>query len=303
MKIYSTLFAVVVSFGAWSCDVCGGVATVGTQGLLPGNGYHFLGLSTSYSGFLSRHDDHFNETTAYTKEYFFAGTLQARWQFSQRFNAMFELPFKQNIQVEEGTQYSQTGLGDIKLWVNHLAVKINQESDERFISFQYGLGVKLPTGNYSRDAWESSNLYPGSGAWDGFLTSRFVFRKKKLGWTQENSFTLKGTNPATYKFGNILLVRASGFYQHKMKQNRNLIPLIGASYSYTGTDQISGIDVDYLFNSGQTVNAEVGLNVITPKWMFMSQFSYPMYQNIGDGDVSSRGTLTLGIYYLMQKKN
>lgn len=302
MKNIVLLFATMTSFGVLSCDVCGGAVAPGTQGLIPGDLYHYFGITQSYNGFRSVHDEHFSGGQFSSREHFLETSITARWQFSKRFNVLSEIPYHLNFQSQQNETKSEQGIGDIRIALNHLAVKIQPESNEHYFGFQYGLGIKLPTGAYARDPWQTSNLYPGSGSFDYFVKTNLIFRKGKVGLLQENSFILKGTNNVNYKFGSSLLTKLAAFYQIKLKKGRVLLPSIGAMYIYTGTDKIDGIDVAYLFNSGHTINAEVGINVRSQNWMLSLKSYYPLYQHIGNGDVKSLGGVQLGIHYLIKKK-
>lgn len=300
MKYLIMLVTTWTCFNVFSCDVCGGITAPGTQGLLSSNAYHYIGLNQSYNRFESHHL--MGTESMYTQEHFLKNNFTARWQFSKGFNGIVQVPINANLQTSEHETISKIGLGDINIALNHIAVKQELKEEEKLFVFQYGFGLKLPTGNYAHDAWETSNLYPGTGSFDYFVNTNLVFRKKNLGLLQENNVIVKGTNKEGYQFGSSVLTRFAGFYKRTNENGRSIIPSIGCSYLFTGTDKISGINVAYMFNSGHSVNAEAGLNLLIPQWMFSMKALLPIYQNIGNGDILSKVGLELGIHYLIEKK-
>ena len=299
MKITLALILVLISFESFSCDVCGGVVSPGTQGLLPTKQFHFIGTRFRY--------DHFTSNTNYSgvsrssTEHFLRASLYGRWQFASKFDLQAEVPFAYNLQEEEDSTRSHTGLGDISVVCNYELINNKNEAKETSHILRSGVGMKLPTGYYSKDAWETNNLFPGTGSFDLVLSTNYVFTKKKLGLLNEFSFLFPTENKAGYKRGESLIARMNGFYKIQLS-NWQFLPALGASYIFSNTDKIYNIPVTQTFNNGQSINSELSLNLISNKWMLNAKYSYPIYQNINDGEVESKGTAQLGIYYLFQKK-
>jgi hypothetical protein len=302
MKITITLLLAMISFHSISCDVCGGIAAPNTLGLLSGNGYHFIGFRQTWGGFKTRHQEDYSSFVRNTREHFTLSSLNGRWQMNRRINFQVALPFAFNLQQENDDIRSEYGIGDISISSNYLVVNNKNEVKDQTLNFTTGVRLKLPTGKYVKNAWETSNLYPGTGAYDFSINTNLVYSQKSIGMLQENSFTLRTENPVGYKFGNNVFSRLNAFYKKTTKNASLLMPFTGVSYLYTGTDKIQGIDVDQLFNSGHVLNSELGLNILTQKWMFQIRGTYPIFQYIVDGDVTSLGSLELNINYLIQKK-
>lgn len=127
MKLYVLLLATWTSFSVFDCYVCGGITAPGTQGLLPGNAYHYIGFSQSYSRFYSTHPGQLNGEDLYTNEHFLRSNLAARRQFSSRLNSIVEIPVSYNLQTSEHETSYKTGLGDIKCSFNQIAIKKNRK--------------------------------------------------------------------------------------------------------------------------------------------------------------------------------
>ncbi len=301
MKFCLSILAVLISFGAVACDVCGGVTPSGGDGLLVGNQFHFIGLRTNYGRFQSFHRNPFSEETTTSWEHFTRANISGRWQFSERFNAQVNIPYAINLQrIDNGNQLRH-GLGDISLLVQWMLISTkNEAGTSHFLAI--GSGVKAPTGNYSRDPWETSNLFPGSGSWDPQFNLSYRFSKNKFNFQVENGFTLKTQNPVGYRFGNAVSSIATAFYSINTKKNGKLLPLMGIGYTYTGSDHINSYLVAESFNSGHLLSTEIGLNYLTKNWILNTKWSQPFVQSIADGDVESKGLLEFGIHYLIQKK-
>lgn len=302
MNLYITLFLALISFDTLSCDVCGGITASGNEGLLLNNEYHFIGVKQSYSAFSSIHRNHSNENVTHTQEHFLRSSLIGKWQFAEKFSSQIEIPFILNIQESESESRSEKGIGDINLLCNYVLVNRKNDDANKSHLFRAGLGVSIPTGNYSKNLWETSNLSPGTGAFNFIGNTNYIFRMNDIGILQENIISLTGTNKFGYKYGTSLLSRNSFFLRKKIKEKTLLTPSVGVNYLYTSTDRINGIKVSELFNSGHSINGELALNYLIKKWMFILRTSYPIYQNIGNGDVKSKGVVEFGIYHIIEKK-
>lgn len=301
MKYLIALAAVLISFGAFSCDVCGGVSAPGTQGLLSSNKFHFIGIKSSYNQFRSIHGAHFIQDQTST-EHFFRSSLVGKWQLADRLNIQLELPYTYNLQENPSGTRSEYGIGDINLVSNYLLV--NQKTAEGMTkhALRIGAGLKMPTGRYANDVWSTSNLHPGTGAIDAIITTNYVYRKTRVGILQENSLILKGKNKYEYRYGSAFFTRSAIFYNRPISETTILLPSAGLNYLYTATDRIQGSEVSQLFNSGHLLNAELSINLLTTQWMFNLKGSFPVFQYLGNGFVSSKGNLELSILYLIQKK-
>ena len=301
MKVYISILVVLISFDVFACDICGGVSTPGSDGLLFGNQYHFIGFRMNYARFQSFHRNTFSQDTIVSREHFIQTSIAGRWQFSKRFNAQLDVPYRINAQYIETEDQFQQGLGDIKFLVNWMF--LNQENDEGTSNFlALGLGAKMPTGNYSAEPWETSNLSPGTGSWDPQFSLNYRLSKKQFNFQLENSFALKTANKYGYRYGNALSSRATAFYSFKTKKNNRFLPLLGIGYLFTDVDRIDDYLVSESFNSGHVFNVEVGANYLLKNWMLNTKWSQPIVQTIANGDVVSKGTLEFGIHYLIQKK-
>lgn len=300
MKIWIVLFATLISFHVISCDVCGGVSIPSTQGLMPGNQFHFFGLRSGLNLFETGLTH--TEDAELSNEYFSKTSIHGRWQFAKRFDGTADLPFQYNMQQSRDEKRSKHGIGDIGLAVGiHAISKENLEKETKhFLRFQ--IGAKLPTGAYAEDPWETDNLFPGTGSVDITLGTYYSFTGKKLGVIQENAFVYKTENRVGYRFGHGWLSRVNLFYRSSFENGLLIMPLAGATLFYSGQDAIYGIPIANSFNSSRILSAELGLTGIYKTWMLNLRGSLPLLQTISNGEARSMGSVELGVSYLIQKK-
>ena len=301
MKIIVSFIAVVLSFHGMSCDVCGASSGMGAQGLLPGNQFHFFSLQTTYRQTRSFQDVLFSDEDRISREHFVRTNISGRWQISERWAFLGVVSYNYNWQQHVDSTRTMHGIGDINLHASYLL--INRSDSTSSHQFRVDGGVKLPTGAYSRVALETSNLFPGSGSIDGIFRVNYQFKRQKWGMIGEGAFGLQGVNSAGYRFGNSVLSSGSIFGIKKIRKSGQLMPFLGISYQWVGTDEINDIPVSPKFNSGHLVSGEAGVQFIQSNWMFHLRFSQPVYQHLSNGNVKTViGNAEIGIRYLIQKK-
>ena len=91
-----------------------------------------------------------------------------------------------------------SGIGDMVVMGKYFVLP----ADEGPVSWQLGLGLKLPTGSYQERADAGiplgMDLQPGSGTWDGILWSRFLHilgSRPSMSLSATASYSLRSTNP------------------------------------------------------------------------------------------------------------
>lgn len=298
MKQTITILIWFVSLSVYSCDICGGISMPSTQGILPGTKFHYVGLRSSWIQF------HTNEDISHlaSKETFFRTELNGRYQFNKRISAQISVPYVINIQFKGSETTSISGIGDIHTYIYwNVIMKENTERRTNF-TLRLGSGLKTPTGSYSRNVWETNNLYPGTGAFDYGFSSYLSWNKGKLGFINENLITIKTANPVGYKFGNAYLSRFMASYNLKVKQQTLFIPFVGITAFMTDRDQIQNIPVGQTFNSGVNVLSESGITLFSNKMMYTLKCGLPLFQELSGGEVKMNGTLEFSINYLINKK-
>lgn len=301
MKYIISIALLMGSFSVFSCDVCGISVSPGMQGLLPNNRYHFFGIRANYNSFQSSRPILLSDDFLTSKEHFFRSTLFGRWQISERFDLNAAIPFVYNEQHINGHINRHQGIGDIRITTNFLAINKTDSTSNHL--FRVGAGAKLPTGNYSRDAWQTSNLYTGTGSYDFVLSSNYTLNKQKWGIIQDNQFWINTENKAGYRYGNSLNSRLLFQWKPTTKGKLKINPFAGAGYQWSMTDRIDGIHVSQQFNGGHLVTIEGGLQFMSNNWMTIIRYAHPVVQQLSNGDVRAIiGNAEIGISYLIQKK-
>ncbi len=287
-----------VSLTVYSCDICGGISMPSTQGILPGTEFHYIGIRSSWIQFHTNENiNHLSST-----ETFIRTELNGRYQFNKRISAQFSVPYLLNSQLKSGETTRINGIGDSQLYAYWNAIlKENTEKQTSF-TLRVGGGIKVPTGSYSRDVWETNNLYPGTGSFDYGINSYLSWYTGNFGLINENLVTIKTENPVEYKFGNAYLTRILASYRVKAKQKTLLLPFTGISAFMTSRDHIQNIPVGQTFNSGTRILSETGISMFSKKMMYTLKFGLPLFQNLSGGDVKMNGTVEFSINYLIKKK-
>lgn len=289
------------SFEAMSCDVCGAAVGPGTMGLLPNNQYHFVGIRNRFSKYHSFHKLVLSNDHLRSSQHFFQSSIEGRWQAFNDLDFYGTIPYVYNWQNFNGTTIQEQGIGDLSLQSNYRI--INKKDSILGHQLRIGIGVKLPTGNYSRTALKTSNLFPGTGSVDGIFSSAYVFSKATWGILQENTFILKSTNLVKYKYGNSFSTMSAVFLKRKKGENTVFIPHLGINYLWSGTDQIDGINISQQSNGGHLISLEAGIRIMYQKWMLSARYNQSILQRLSDGLVENRiGNTALTITYLIQKK-
>ena len=212
------------------------------------------------------------------------------------------MPYVINTQFKEGESTMVDGIGDSQINVYWNVLQKANTDRQRNTLFRIGTGVKAPTGNYSKDVWETSNLFPGTGSFDMNASSYFSINLKDFGLINENMFVLKTKNPVAYRYGNAFLSRTLVTYRKRLGVKTAILPFTGVSVFYTSKDRIKNIPVSQTFNNGTQLVYEIGTSFLTQKMMTTIKYGLPILQNISGGDVKMNGNVEFAINFLINKK-
>ncbi len=300
MKIIISMVIVMMSLNGFACDVCGGPSGLSSQGFLPNQQFHFVGIVSNYSQYQSQRNILLSDEKEYSHETFFKSALIGRWQATERIAILGSIPFAYNQQSRGDQLLTETGIGDISVMINTVVLSKNDSIKAHFL--RLGAGLKGPTGQYSHVALETNNLFPGTGAFDFLASTNYMFRKSKWGLIQENQTRIPTANSVDYKYG--LTVNASlyGFYSKSFQNSKELMPFIGASLQWKDVDRINNIPVAQQFNGGTIITADAGVQAVLPSWMIHLKYSHPFIQQLSNNDVlMTVGNIELGVRYLIKK--
>jgi len=301
MKLITTMMIVVFSFHSLSCEVCGCSSTTGSIGIIGSSNYHLVGFSYGGRSFNSTHPDIFGHgNVENSSEFFMQTNLLAKFQVSKRFQVYANVPFVYNQQRREGETSITQGLGDITTSTRFLVFSHADTVRKRALSLQIGPGIKAPTGKYSRDAHETTNMYPETGSWDFPFNLNLFFQTKKWNVQFENLFNVTTQNSAKYKFGNAYQSVVYGGY--KIKAGRGIISTgIGVQFDYLFHSEIDGSSKN-TFNGGHLLTVLPGVNFEFNRIFASIRYFQPLSQHLSKGYTKNNGQLSVSIYYTFKTK-
>ena len=301
MKLITTIIVVVLSFHSISCEVCGCSSTPGSIGIIGSSSNHLVGFSFGGRSFNSTHPDIFGHgNVENSTEFFMQSNLLAKFQISKRFQVYANIPFVYNQQRREGETSITQGLGDITASTRFLAFSHADSVRKRALNLQIGAGVKALTGKYSRDAHETTNMYPGTGSWDFPFNLNLFFQSEKWNIQFENLFNVTTQNSAKYKFGNAYQSVVYGGY--KIKAGRGTISTgIGVQLDYLFHSEIDGSSKN-TFNGGHLLTVLSGINFEFNRIFATIRYFQPLSQHLSKGYTKNNGQMSASIYYTFKTK-
>lgn len=301
LKTIVLTVTVVLALQGAACDVCGGANPSSSMGFMPGNAYHFIGLRSNYKRYCSQHISLVTGNSTFSTEYFSSMEITGKYQLSTRWQVVGTLPYSFAAQKQLGSITQQNGIGDASALVLYTPLLRLDSLGNISTQLNVGGGLKLPTGKYARDAHETSNMYPGSGAVAITIAANYLHQFKKQGIQLEASNTYRFENSAGYQFGNALAFSGNYFVKltHRSSTWR---PFVGIQINAFGKDRINGSINSESVNNGRYIGGKLGVNYIHSNW-FVSLFGeLPIYQNLGGNTVKQQEQVSLSIHYLIQKK-
>jgi hypothetical protein len=297
MKIILIAVMLIWSVKLSACDVCGGISGGPSFGNLASTSYHQIGLRSTFRSFNS-----YLFGIEHSREQQLQEELFVRWQIQKRLQLIASVPYLTTRQVKAGKNYWINGIGDPSLLTSFVLLdkKDSLNETKRFLSA--GLGVKIPLGATVSYEDDQRNLYPGSGATDLiFNMAYFGQLKKQSGIQSEATVLLRGKDNWGYQFGNSLSMNVL-YFRKLFKGNYKWIPTFGLQYDYQKEARINGKITSVAPNDLMLVSPRIGLNLITPNWMFTSLILHPVIQNVNNGQVKQNLQLSVGATYLIKNK-
>ena len=301
MKIIGILWFTVLWFQAFGCEVCGCSTSAGSIGIIGASNYHLVGFNFGARAFNSAHPDIFGHgNDENSSEFFIQVSLLAKFQLSKRFQLYTSIPYLYNQQRKSSETAINHGLGDISISTRYTVVQKVDTVSKRALSFQLGAGIKAPTGNYSIEAHETTNMYAGTGSWDFPFNANLFYQTEKWNFQFENLFNLTTENKAGYKFGNA--IQSALYAGRQLKSGRVTIsPGIGIQSDYMFHARIDGSDLN-TFNGGYLMNIVPGINFEMNGFFASIRYYHPITQELSKGYTKNVGQLSASIYYTFKTK-
>ncbi|MDB2607115.1 hypothetical protein N9Y48_05005, partial [Zobellia sp.] len=180
--------------------------------------------------------------------------------------------------------------------------------------FSIGAGTKIPLGKSDLISEQgiqlTSDLQPGSGAWDGLGWLSFsktgVFRPSG---TVSGSLTyrLTGTNSSylnntsTYEFGDAIQIGA-GYTDQVLLFNTIINPGFIFKYRKSSNDKIDASEIPNTGGEWVFIRPEISVQV-TPSLSFATKIELPLYSFVEGTQLTPTSRITTGLLYKMDKKN
>ena len=299
-KYFFTFLLLSISLGAHACDVCG-CSISGLQfGILPQFQKHFLGVRYGTKSFQTLHPPVFSTDKLTTSnEHFQNLDLWGRIVLSERIQMFGFIPYNSVVKKENGEIFKQNGLGDVSIIAMYAIINQRKSSSLPIIqNLQVGGGIKLPTG--SHDVITSDGTYIpgaqlGSGSVDILANLNYIIKYQDFGLSIESSYRYNLTNNLNFRFGNRFTNAAKLFYKIDFSKVV-LMPNIGFNIEKSFQDNHEGLNLD--LSGGEGFYGQVGIDIFTPNMTFGIQFQPVIYENIADGNITSKNRFTVQSMYI-----
>jgi hypothetical protein len=228
--------------------------------------------------------------------------LTFRTQLGRKVQVYGAIPFQVAKQKTDFNAMMIYGIGDPNVLLTYALIdrKDSMHVTQDFLNL--GLGIKMPlgrTGNYSLDL---KNLYPGTGSWDGLLLANYTRRlDSRFSIQAEASHTVKGTDQATYRYGNSTQLSSSLIYNRKVQRAR-FIASFGFQQDWFASSSYQGSILTEQANNGFMSSIKASVNLLTYNWLLSIQGQKAMLQNLSLGSVQQKFVFGLSVNYLIKKK-
>ncbi|WP_140938371.1 transporter family protein [Sphingobacterium lumbrici] len=287
-----------------ACDICGCGAGSYYIGILPDFNKRFVGLRYQFNKLTTQLDVNGNRTTLTSDEQYQNVELWGAWNFGSRWRIMAIVPY--NL-IEKYNNASETlrrkdGLGDVVLNGYFNILNKTGQSDNKLIvhSLWGGLGLKLPTGNYSvqevNNNLNSPNIFQlGTGSTDVLANIMYDIRIHDIGINTNFSYKLNTENADDYRYGDKISANVSAYYKINLGIDKRLAPNIGVAYEHQQKDHTLGYRLTE--TGGSLVNSILGLETNFKQLSLGINYQLPLQQDLGKRRIESGNKFLTHISY------
>ncbi len=214
--------------------------------------------------------------------------------FSDKWQIGIIAPFV-NIDLNRNSgSITNSGLGDIKLFVKRLLYQYDRRNETFRIASK--VGIKLPTGD------ENSSLALGTGSTDIFLSTVFGWVKNRMGLFAEGIYNLNTTHDSL-DFGDAFNFNLAFGYRvfpgrYETYPSPQLNAYLEINGSTTNRNQLNSVAVN---NSGGTVVfLSPGIQFIGGRrWLLETSLQYPIVNEQHGVQLAKDWTVSLGSRLLL----
>jgi hypothetical protein len=299
MKRIFILFAIFfISFYSEACDVCGCGTGYFNPFIFPHLTRNYIGMGYQYryykTQFLEEGHMHNN------KEYYNSFLLTAQYSPAKNWQLTAILPWQLNKQDGNHGKFSESSIGDIVLLANYKLLDHTNSKDTRQ-TIQVGGGVKLATGHHELDEndpgiVDNYHFQAGTGSTDILFNASYQLSHKAFVFQTGFTYKMNTKNKEDYRFGNRLLNVTQAKY-NIMVGSFSIAPGIGFMAEHLQQDKLEGVKVDRERTGGYNLQAMVGLDMSYQKFALGFNYSAPVKQNLGDGQIKAMPGLNAHLSY------
>ena len=293
MKFITIMLCMLCGLYSYACEVCGAVTSALGPGTIAAGNKHAIGIGYQYRSYHSHHPGILNLPDENSDEVFQRLEVNALFRLSARWQLKGVIPVVYNQQVKDEITTLRQGLGDPALSAHYFAFN-RIDTNGNALRWSLGAGMKFPLGKYSTPDEDWLMLYPGTGSWDGLLQSSLYVQRGKWGLIQEGSVLLRTQNKYSYKQGNSY---NASFYA--FRNVRSFTFLLGAQYAANSNDLLENKRISDSPVRGTSVSISTGISIRWKDFLAQAYYHVPVYQDLGNGYVSQKTGLNIGIYYLL----
>ncbi|MCB4798895.1 transporter family protein [Neotamlana laminarinivorans] len=293
------------SYFDYDCDLCSCSTGSGSFGFGTLNNSNFIGLRYINQSFESRNGVFSNSPVS--KETFNTYQLWAQIPVSNKFYVTANLPYQDLNRTFQGDSETINGIGDASViaWFKLPFYKKDSNFEmkdmEREVSghsLQFGLGIKLPTGNFEEALADNVNpgFQVGTGSFDGIFSLGYNFGVDKIGVNTILTYYLKGENKNEYQFGNQFSYSAK-VYSVFSGERYAVMPFLGLSGDVY--NKIKQYNETLSNTEGDIVNTSIGAEVPYKKCILGFSYTLPVSQDLFGGNVKSKNRLSVYLNYAL----
>ena len=282
------------SFYEEDCDACGCSASGGGMGFSSMLNQNFVGIRYMNQSYTSR--DGLFRNSPWIDENFNTMQVWARIPVMKNLQVSALVPYHfHNRQLTTGEQKID-GLGDITVLALYTVFQTKSDSAQFIHQFQFGGGLKAPTGKY--DAQNKGSVNPsfqvGTGSWDYLLATEYTVRLKNLGLNSMLNYAFKTENDDNYQFGNQFNYGSTLFYQLETK-GILIVPQAGIAGEVYGTNK--QYQEDIRDTKGDIVFGKIGIELGKDKFSLGINSMLPINQNLTGGRVEANYRWSINVNY------
>lgn len=285
------------------CDACGcsnNGGSLGMGGVIDNN---FIGVRYLYQEYDSR-DGIFNNSPK-IDENFNTIQLWSRLPISEKIDIQAFVTYHSHTRnyVDKITKIQ--GVGDISIFANYKVLEkrksnYNQRKNKvtsTIHQIKIGTGIKLPTGKFDEEINNSINpsFQLGTGSVDYVTMVQYLFKSNQFGVNNYINYYIKTENKKRYKFGNQLNFNSTFFYVFKNNEKNMFVPSLGVSGEFHQKNK--SFDISVRDTNGYTILSNIGIEYNTPKMTFGTMATYPLSQNLTQGNIELKYRTNFYINY------